>query len=159
MVTRDLKEILAGHPFFHSFAPEHLEFIAGCAINAGFDEDQFLFREGEPADTFHVIRRGQVALEVQLPGRGALRIQTLREGDVLGASWLFSPYQWQFDARATTLVRTTAFDGACLRQKAEDDHDMGYELMKRFASRLVERLQETRLQLLDLYGSPAKPTV
>jgi hypothetical protein len=46
-----------------------------------------------------------------------------------------------------------AFDGACLRGKCEQDHDLGYELMKRFAANMVDRLQATRLQLLDVYGN------
>jgi hypothetical protein len=43
-------------------------------------------------------------------------------------------------------------DGQCLRAKCEADHDLGYALMQRFAQVVVQRLQATRLQLLDLYG-------
>jgi CRP/FNR family transcriptional regulator, cyclic AMP receptor protein len=63
-----------------------------------------------------------------------------------------SPYQWHFGARALELTRAIAFDGACLRLKAEADHDLGYELLKRFSQTIIERLQATRLQLLDVYG-------
>ena len=73
------------------------------------------------------------------------------EGDVLGWSWLFPPYRWHYSARATTLVRMTAFDGKCLRDKCESDHNLGYELMKRFAGIMMERLQATRMQVMDVY--------
>ncbi len=78
--------------------------------------------------------------------------QTVAEGDVLGWSWLFPPYRWVFDAQALELTRALVFDGTCLRGKCEDDHNLGYELMKRFAHVVVQRLQATRLQLLDVYG-------
>ena len=94
-----------------------------------------LFREGAPAERFYLIREGAVALEVDAPGRGPLVIETLHEGDVAGWSWLFEPYRWQFDARATVPIATVAFDGACLRGKCEADHELGYQLMRRFAAR------------------------
>jgi CRP/FNR family transcriptional regulator, cyclic AMP receptor protein len=112
---------------------------------------RFLLREGEPAERFFLIRRGSVALEVQAPGR-TLRIETLGAGDPVGWSWLFAPYRWQLDARALEPCELLGFDGVCLRGKCETDHDLGYELMRRFAENLVDRLQATRLQLLDVYG-------
>jgi hypothetical protein len=81
-----------------------------------------------------------------------MMIETIESGEVIGWSWLFEPYRWHFDARALTVVRATAFDGACLRGKCEADPALGYALMSRFAQVLIERLQWTRLRLLDLYG-------
>jgi hypothetical protein len=65
---------------------------------------------------------------------------------------LFPPYRWLFDARALSRVRATAVDGACLRGKCEDDPVLGYDLMSRFAQVIIDRLQSTRLRLLDVYG-------
>ena len=107
---------------------------------------------GIPADTFYVVRHGSVALETFVPSRGPVMIETIEAGEVIGWSWLFEPYRWHFDARALTAVRATAFDGACLRGKCEADPALGYALMSRFAQVLIERLQWTRLRLLDLYG-------
>jgi CRP/FNR family cyclic AMP-dependent transcriptional regulator len=66
------------------------------------------------------------------------------------------PYRWHFDARAVELTRAIALDGECLRGKCEEDHDLGYEIMKRFALVIAERLEATRLQLLDVYGNGPK---
>ena len=139
-------------PVFHGLPDEELKLLAGCASNVHFETGAVLFREGDPADTFYVLRHGSVALEMYVPARGPAVIETLEAGEVLGWSWLFPPYRWHFDARALTGVRATAFDGACLRGKCEDDPKLGYELMSRFAQVLIERLQWTRLRLLDLYG-------
>jgi CRP-like cAMP-binding protein len=144
--------LLAKHPFFKGLAPEHLKLLVGCSTNVIFEADQFLFREGEDANTFYVIRSGRVQVETFSPKHGPITIQTAGEGDVLGWSWLVPPYHWRFDAKATDQVRVIAIDGKCLREKCEDDHNLGYELMRRFALIIAERLEATRLQLLDVYG-------
>ena len=144
--------VLRDVPVFEGLAAEQLKLLAGCASNVRFGEGEVLFREGDAADAFYVVRHGSVALETFVPARGAITIATLEAGAVVGWSWLFAPYRWHFDARALSLVRATAFDGACLRGKCEDDPRLGYELMSRFAQVLIERLQWTRLRLLDVYG-------
>ncbi|MFI4984586.1 MAG: cyclic nucleotide-binding domain-containing protein [Solirubrobacterales bacterium] len=147
-----LEELIAAAPVFAGLPPAHLSLIAGCAVNERFAAGAYLFRDGAPADRFFLIRKGAVALEIDAPGRGTLIIETLHSSDVVGWSWLFEPYRWQFDARAQESTRVVAFDGACLRGKCELDHELGYQLMRRFAASLTERLQATRLQLLDVYG-------
>lgn len=145
-------ELVAASDVFAGLEPAHLALVAGCGRLARFDAGSFLCREGEPADAFHVLRSGRVALEIAAPGRGAIVIETLGPGDTVGWSWLFPPYRWQLDAVATEPVATVAFDGACLRGKAETDHELGYQLMRRFSQLTIQRLMATRLQLLDVYG-------
>jgi CRP-like cAMP-binding protein len=96
-----------------------------------------------------------VAVEISTPERGPVIIQSLGEGDVLGWAWMMPPYRWHFDARAVELTRAIALDGRCLRERSESDHDLGFQLMRRAAHVMEERLQATRLQLLDVYGHAA----
>jgi CRP/FNR family cyclic AMP-dependent transcriptional regulator len=151
MTMETLERILTEHAFFAGMEKRHLELLVGCASNVRFDAGQFIFREGEEATQFYLIRHGKVALDIFASERGSITIQTLGEGEVLGWSWLLPPYQWQFDARAVELTRALALDGTCLRKKSEEDHDLGYELLKRFAHVIEDRLQATRLQVLNLY--------
>jgi CRP/FNR family cyclic AMP-dependent transcriptional regulator len=144
--------LLQDVPIFHGMSQEALELLAGCASNTRFADGEVLFREGDEADTFYVIRHGRVALEIFVPARGAVTIETIDPGEVIGWSWLFAPYRWHFDAKALGLVRATVFDAACLREKCQQDTAFGYDLMSRFAQVMIERLQWTRLRLLDLYG-------
>jgi CRP/FNR family transcriptional regulator, cyclic AMP receptor protein len=152
-VPRSLETVLADVPFLAGLSGAHLTLLAGCAGNVHFSSGSTLFRQGDEADTFYILRQGSVALETFVPTRGPVLIETIDAGDVVGWSWLFAPYRWHFDARALTAVRATGFDGACLRQKCADDPGLGYDLMGRFAKVLIERLQWTRLRLLDLYGN------
>lgn len=147
-----LEPIVANLPLFAGMNEEHLALIAGCAANVRFEAGDYVGRIGEPADHFWVIREGSVSLELNSPERGPRVIQTVRDGDVLGWSWLVAPHQWRFDARATTPVRALVFDGRCLRGKFVTDPVLGYELMRRFAQVIAERLEATGLQLLDIYG-------
>ncbi len=147
-----VSEILRDAPFFAELRPNTIELVAGCGSNVQFEPGALIFRQGEPADSFYLLRHGSVAIEAYAPASGPLVIETLEAGDVLGWSWLFSPHRWHFDAHALTAVRATAFDGACLRGKCDADPALGYELVSRFAQTLIERLQWTRLRLLDVYG-------
>jgi CRP-like cAMP-binding protein len=147
-----IETLLHEVPLFEGLAPEALELIAGCGKNVRFLEGEVIFREGDEANTFYVVRHGTVALETFVPARGSVTIETIEAGEVVGWSWLFHPYRWHFDARALSLVRATAFDGACLRGKCDADPQLGYDLMSRFAQVAIERLQWTRLRLLDVYG-------
>jgi len=148
-----LEPILSEHPFLQGLDHKHLQLITGCASNVRFDAGQIIFREGEEADQFYIVRQGKVALQIYSPIRGSIIIDTLTEGEVVGWSWLIPPYQWRFDAVATELTRAIALDGKCLRNKCEADHDLGFELLKRFSSIIDSRLESTRIRLLDIYDS------
>ena len=72
---------------------------------------------------------------------------------MVGTSWLVPPYRWRFDARAVTLTRAIGIDARCLRDKCDADHHLGYEMMKRFLPEITRRLDEARMQLMDVYGT------
>jgi len=147
-----LEPILSQHPFLRGLDPATLSLIVGCASNVRFNADEILFEEGDSAAQVFIVRSGKVAIEMNVPGRGAVTIHTVSEGDILGWSWLVPPYEWHFRARATELTRAIALDATCLRTKCEQDARLGYELMKRFAGILEDRIESMRLQLLDIYS-------
>ena len=148
----DLSRIILGHPFFAGLDPAYGGIICGCARNVRFEAGEFLFHAQGPANEFYLLRHGRVALEVTAPDRGTLTFQTLGAGEIVGLSWLIPPYRFSYDARALELVRAISMDAACLRAKCEADHDLGYEMMKRFTPVLVDRLDAARVRLLDLYA-------
>ena len=149
---KTLDRVVLESAVFAGLDNAYAEQLTGCLQTVGFEAGETLFREGEPADVFYVLRRGRVALELYVPGRGPLTIETIDSGQVVGWSWLFPPHNWHFDARAVAPVRAVAVDGACLRGKCDEDPALGYELMQRFSAVLLDRLNATRLRLADLYG-------
>lgn len=152
---KSIGDLLAEHPFFAGLSAETVELIAGCGQNVRFAQDERIIAENEPADRFWVLRSGRVAIEVDDPRQGPLVIETIGPGELVGVSWLLPPYRWTFDARAVEPTRAVAIDAGCLRGKCDDDAELGYEMFKRFAGLVRDRLQATRLQLLDLYGDGA----
>jgi CRP/FNR family cyclic AMP-dependent transcriptional regulator len=150
-----LDRYIREHPFFAGLAEEYVQLIVGCASNVVFKAGAYLYRHGDPADEIYLLRRGQVALEMSAPGRAPVTFQTVVEGEIVGVSWLLPPHRWSYDARAVDLVRAIAMDAKCLRDKCDSDHDLGYEMMMRFVPVLVSRLQATRMQIMDIYGTPA----
>jgi CRP/FNR family transcriptional regulator, cyclic AMP receptor protein len=154
--VRTIDELIGEAPVFEDLEQTQLDLIAGCAQNDRANAGAMLLQEGAPADNFFLIRHGVVALELSSPA-GPLVIQTLTDGEVVGWSWLFAPYRWAMDGRAVVDASLVRFDGACLRGKCEADHELGYQLMKRFAASVIDRLQATRLQLIDVYGRAPDP--
>jgi len=151
MITT-LEPLLAEHPFLKGLRPEYIQLITGCASNIKFEAGQTIHKTGEEANTFYIIRHGKVSVDVFLPGRGSVIVETLSEGDVLGWSWMFPPYRWHLDAKAIEFTRAIALDGKCLRTKCESDPALGYELVRRVAQVMMDRLTASALQLLDVYG-------
>ncbi len=153
METENLSRIVASHALFAGLDQDFLDLVTGCAKNTRFDAGTYLSHEGDPADELYLIRHGQVSLEITAAGRGSLSFMTAGPGETIGLSWLVPPYRWTYDARATELVRAIAIDAACLRNKCESDHNLGYAVMKRLAPVLIDRLHTTRLQMLDVYSA------
>jgi CRP/FNR family transcriptional regulator, cyclic AMP receptor protein len=150
----NLERLLREHEFLKGLSEAHLGLMVACAKNLRFEAGEFLMREGGEANTFFLLRVGRVALEVHVPGRGTLQMESVGPGDVLGLSWLVPPYRVSLDARAVEPVVALAFDGACLRGKIEKDHELGYELVRRLYEKCVQRLDHVRLQRLDVYQAP-----
>jgi CRP/FNR family transcriptional regulator, cyclic AMP receptor protein len=147
------------HSLFVGLSPEDVELIADCGHEVGFPAGQLMFRQGDRANAFYLILQGQVAIEISAPGQPAILIKTMGDQDVLGWDWLFPPYVWEFDVRAITQTKAIALDGLCLRGKCDQNPALGYELMQRFSSLMLDSLRATQLQLLDVYGLPSQRAV
>ena len=141
---------IAGHPFFRGLSADHVQVLAGCAMQTEFHGDDLIFRQGDVSNRFYLLEAGRVALETKQPGDGTIRIQTLGAGDTLGWSWLFPPHVWRFSARALEPTRAIFFYGTWLREQFDQYPKLGDELMKRTAEVVVERLQATQLQSVEI---------
>jgi CRP/FNR family transcriptional regulator, cyclic AMP receptor protein len=153
METRTLERIIAEHAFFAGLSAEYARLLVSCASNAAFQAGKYILREGEEANEFYLVRQGRVAIEINRSQGMPIIVDTVGEGEILGWSWLLPPYTWRFHARAVESTRAIALDGKCLRAKCEEDHDLGYELLKRFSRVMNRRLDATRIQLLDVYAA------
>ena len=145
-------DLLAAHPFLAGVPSRYLERLAHYSHRAPLHADVRIFSEGGRADAFYLLRDGAVNLVTHLPGRGEVVVETIGPGQVLGWSWLFPPYRWHFTAITAEPVLAIAFDGPGVRALCEAEPALGYDLTKRFIGVVVERMQATRMRMLDLYS-------
>jgi len=147
-----LYSLIARQPFFEGLNTSHLQLLTDSAYEMRFDAGQAIFDEGSPANRFFLILDGKVVLESEARERSKLVIQTLGPGEDLGWSWLFPPYSLHTSARAVEPTRVISFFGTRLREQCEQDHELGYQLMKRIAgvaTQCVRALQQRLLQCAD----------
>ncbi len=138
-------------PLVKDLSPEHLELLANLATETHFEAREMICKEGESAEHFFLIKAGRVVLELYGQPKGHMKIDTIESGEVLGWSWLVEPRKWHFDAYASLEVEAVRFDAAKVRALMEDDAVFGFALMQQFVPVIMDRLQSTRLRLLDMY--------
>ncbi|CAN5435866.1 cyclic nucleotide-binding domain-containing protein [soil metagenome] len=147
---KTLKDILPLHPFWKNLAPAYRDLLLGCAAIEHYHAGEPIFRKGNDADHFYLIHTGKVALETPYtPGNGMITIQTLGGGEVLGWSWLFPPYRWHFGAKAVDATEAIVFKAEAVRVAARENPAFGYDLAIQVGGILLERLQSTRMRLLE----------
>src|SRR5215469_17055262 len=110
---------VALHPFLAGMNPTQLVLLSDSAISVRFKKGQTVLREGELANRFYLIESGKVVLESAEASGNPVLIETIGDGELLGWSWMFSPYVWQFTARATELTEAIFFYGTILREYCE----------------------------------------
>lgn len=138
-----------GHRLLSGLPQKYVEEMSALSRLIQFDAGQQLFKKGEEAKGFYLIREGSISIGISSSG-GSVLIQTIGQGDMVGWSWLFPPYRWQFDAKAEKKTLAIRVDAVSMRRLCEEDHDLGYEMHRRISQVMFERLQATRLQLLDV---------
>lgn len=152
MKLTSLAEELADHRFFQQLPVAVRARLAECANNVVFEPGAEIVSEGSAADTFLAVRSGRVAVGFRTPARGLAVTETLHGGDVLGWSWLFAPYRWQFDAIALERVHAVELHANCIRSYLDQNPGTGFDLVRDAARAMGEQLHAARLRLIDLYG-------
>jgi CRP/FNR family transcriptional regulator, cyclic AMP receptor protein len=143
---------LSAHPFFTGLPAGLVQRLTPAALERSYEPGELLVRDGDPADRFLLLYEGKAALEVVLPDRPRVTIQTLGGGEVLGWSWLIPPYAWRLDARALKRTRTLELAAPAVRAALDAHPEDGYRFLLQLLPIIAERLENTRLQLMDLHG-------
>ncbi len=151
-------DLLAAHPFLAGMREDHLVRISYWSRRTVFHPGTRVFNEGSRADRFWLIREGEVRLDTRLPDDdGEVVVETLGAGTVLGWSWMFPPYRWRFGASALSSVLAMEFDAAGIRRLCDSEPTLGYDLTRRFTAVVINRLQATRMRLLDAHRGVEAP--
>lgn len=154
MSKQSIEDYLNGHAFFKGLGDSSIKFLADCASEQQLKQGEVLFKQGSKADKFYLLRSGEIAIQVPALMGPMLEIQSLGEDKVLGWSWLIAPYRWHFLARAVEDSEILEFDGSAILERCENDPRFGYELLKRFAALMSERLDAARQKMMDEWNPP-----
>lgn len=154
MTKSSIRQRISANEVLGDLPPEFIDFLAGHAAEREVAQGEAVFRHGESAEHFYILCRGTVAVEVAAIEGPPLELQRLGEGALLGWSWLIPPYRWNFQARADTPVQVIEFDGRAVRERCEQDPRLGYEVLKRFAGLMSERLDEARTRMMEEWSPP-----
>lgn len=144
MEDKGLLGVFDGHTFLQSLSTRHLMLLSSGVKPVRFAAEAYLGREGDPARSCFLIKTGRVALEA---GSEALTVDLIGPGEMVGWSWLVPPHNWRFNCRAMEPVEALAFDAEWLRDKCDQDHELGYHLLKHLVTIIAGRLTATRKQL------------
>ncbi len=143
---------LRSDAFFGGLEQDHLTRLASIASVQELRPQEVLFRQDSPADRFFLVLEGKISVAVPALYGPPLTMHEVGPGDPLGWSWLFPPYRWHFEARATEPTRLLSFDARSVRDACEADPAFGYEIVKRFATMMKQRLESARRSVMDTYG-------
>jgi len=147
-----IAELVLGHPFFEGIDPTIAHAMTANAEERTYDTGDMLVREGKPAEEFFLVFEGKIALEVGAADHPDITVETIGRGEILGWSWLVPPYRWRFDARATKPTRVVAIHAATARYAIAAHPAFGYQFLMKLLPVIAERLENTRVQLLDIHG-------
>lgn len=154
MSNQLISEYLSTHEFFNEFSDDALKFLCECSSMREIKKGDVLFLEGEIADKFYVVRSGRISIQMPAIIGPTLEIQSLDEHQVLGWSWLISPYKWNFQTKAEEDTLLLQFDGVAILARCEQEPGFGYELLKKFAALMSVGLNAARLKMMDEWNPP-----
>jgi len=154
---QELIQELHAIPWFQELSSKHFDRLIEMASLRDVETGEELYREGDRQDYVYIILAGRIASDMNVPGRGRLRLYTSEPMDVVGWSGI-TPVLRQRTASAMAIMpsRLAAFDAMALRKACEADHDLGYVVMRRLANVVAARLLVTRLQLVDMFSHPVE---
>jgi len=152
----DIGAAVLSHPLFRGLAGELQSRVIEGATIREIDSQHLVFHQDKQASELFLVLDGAVDVEIPaLVGAPAL-IQTLGPGSALGWSWMFAPHRWHFDARAAVPTTLLCVDARALRDYCDAHPAQGYELVKRVAAMMMERLDAARQRVIRLYDNPPR---
>lgn len=154
MSKTSIENYLSGHAFFSGLDDAFVKYLADSASERQIKKGEVLFKQGNSADKFYLLRSGEISVQVPALMGPVLEIQRLGEDQILGWSWLIPPYRWHFMARAQEDSEVIEFDGSAILAHCEEDTNFGYHLLKRFAALMSERLEAARQKMMDQWNPP-----
>lgn len=146
-------ELLYQYPFFKFLNKSQLKALAKISQDKIFESGELIFREGVHADWLYILAKGSIDLffAVEVPYRPELNKEllfgTISPGAIFGISALVEPYLLTSSARASRTSQVIMIEATSLLALCNKDEKLAYEFIRQVAMAVMERINDTRLQL------------
>jgi toluene monooxygenase system ferredoxin subunit len=128
--------------FFGGLTRGGLARVAALARVERYPQDTRIYTLGDPAEDFYVLAEGMVRFTLGVGGRETSAGEIIRPGDVFGWAALVEGTQRRIaTAYCLTPCEVLALPGSRLLRLMEEDHSLGYCLMKQLAILLTRELK------------------
>ncbi|MDX1929501.1 MAG: acetate--CoA ligase family protein [Pirellulaceae bacterium] len=151
-----IREALVSLDFTQGMPAAAIDQLTAIAALKSYPAGRVLFNESDYHPYLHIVLDGLVILEMRLPGHGSRKILTLGRGDILAWSSFLTDGVMTTTAIAAEGTQVVEFSTDALRTLCEQNHELGYFVMRKVSVSLARRLLATRLQLLDLFHDGAQ---
>lgn len=146
-----LLDALKTIPWFLDFNAKQLDRIASISSIMEVEAGETIFCEGDRVDNLYIILDGQVSVDITVPTQGTKRIYVAEPLDILGWSKMTPVVRQRVaSTQAITDTHLLVVNGDDLATLCEEDHHVGYLVVRRLANVVATNLLHTKLQLLDL---------
>jgi CRP/FNR family transcriptional regulator, cyclic AMP receptor protein len=157
MNQSEIVRLLSEQSFFADLSDDHINWLAGKAVESRFEVDQLVARQGDRAERFFLLLEGSLGVEIPAIAGPKLEVTQLGPGQIFGWSWLIRPFKWHFNARALEPTRVLDFDGKAILEHCEDDPEFGYALFKLFSYLMATRLESAQRKMMDQWAPAGLP--
>ena len=143
-------EELKKSAFFVGLDERAIEAIAGFTTRVTFEANEIVFGRDDEARYVYEVVQGRVRQGFEVMPGSMVWFQTSEPGDLVGFDALIPPRVHNMKAMASEKTVMVAFDSDSLLGYLETHRDFGFVFMERLAQMLLQRLNNTRLQVIHL---------
>jgi CRP/FNR family cyclic AMP-dependent transcriptional regulator len=147
-------ELVRRYPFFGGLDDAQLKAIAMLADEVDFPTGATLFENDQAAAALYLLLTGNVELSYVVtdrmdPGlRKEFYVSDINPGEIIGISALVEPHRYTSTARVVSPSCVLKMDAVALRALCDANSQMAANLMRQIARVAMERLHDTRIQLV-----------
>jgi len=147
-------EQLRRYPVFGFMDDAQVKAIAMIAEEKTYQEGEIIVEVNTPADALFFLEDGSVSYFYVVTSehdpyyKKEYFISNFNPGEIFGISALIEPFVFTSTARADKVCHIIQINASALRALCEVDLKLSYGLMKAIAKASMERLQQTRVQLI-----------
>ena len=147
-------ELLRRFPFFNFMDNAQLKAVAMIAEELTYEKDEVIVEAGRPADHFFFLIDGNVTYNAVVTSehdpyyKKEYFVSDFNPGEIFGISALIEPYIFTATLRTDKVTRVIQINASALRALCEVDMKLAVGLSRAVAKAAMERLQQTRIQLV-----------